>query len=335
MSTCEREYEEDVIHYHKRGGINIFTSYSRLGNKNMVFKKGGVSPNKGKKASPELRKRMSDAQKGKKMPEETKIKISLSMRGRRFTDDHKQKIGEANRGRIWTPESKQKISEVRKGQKMSEVTKLKISEKLKGRVGTNLGKTCSEETRKKISVASTGRKHSEESKLKMSESGKGKKRSEETCRRLGLAKVGHKYNLGHHHTPETKAKISIIHKGKKLTDEHKQKLRDIFSGDKNPSWKGGVSFEPYCIKFTQEFKERVRAYFGYCCVECGKSQGGRKLHIHHVNFDKQTCCNDTIPLFVSLCLSCHAKTNGNRVFWQYWFTETIARLYGGKCYLPK
>src|SRR5208337_386546 len=29
-------------------------------------------------------------------------------------------------------------------------------------------------------------------------------------------------------------------------------------GEKSPGWKGGISFEPYCIKFNKEFKERVR-----------------------------------------------------------------------------
>ena len=115
----------------------------------------------------------------------------------------------------------------------------------------------------------------------------------------------------------------------------KDKIGNEHRGEKSSTWKGGISFEPYCPKFTLSFKERVRASFGYRCVECGSMGGHKKLHVHHVNFDKQTCCNETIPLFVPLCSSCHSKTLRNRIFWQYWFTEMINHLYGGKCYFSK
>lgn len=103
----------------------------------------------------------------------------------------------------------------------------------------------------------------------------------------------------------------------------------------NPSWKGGISFEPYCPKFNREFKERVRAYFGYQCIECGTPQNGKKLGVHHVNFDKMSCCNDVVPLFVPLCNSCHAKSNFNRPYWEQHFTELIDGYYGGKCYFSQ
>ena len=43
----------------------------------------------------------------------------------------------------------------------------------------------------------------------------------------------------------------------------------IKTGEKNSNWNGGTSFEPYCTKFTPEFKERVRAFWGYKCANCG------------------------------------------------------------------
>lgn len=130
----------------------------------------------------------------------------------------------------------------------------------------------------------------------------------------------------------TKTKISLSNMGKVVSDETREKI----SGERSGLWKGGVSFEPYCPKFNNEFKERVRAFFGYQCVECGTPQNGKKLHVHHVNFRKDSCCaEDVIPLFVSLCPSCHSKTNTNRVFWEWWFTEMIDYLYEGRCYLPK
>lgn len=106
-------------------------------------------------------------------------------------------------------------------------------------------------------------------------------------------------------------------------------------GEVNPAWRGGVSFEPYCQKFTKEFKERIRAYFDYTCIECRTPQNGSKLRIHHVNYDKMVCCNETKPLFVPLCQSCHSKTNFNRPYWERHFTDIINQYYEGKCYLPK
>jgi hypothetical protein len=99
-------------------------------------------------------------------------------------------------------------------------------------------------------------------------------------------------------------------------------------GVESPQWKGGISFEPYCPKFNKEFKERVRAFFNHTCVECATPQTVKKLHVHHVNFNKESCCDPSIPLFVPLCDSCHGKTNFNRGFWTYWFTEMITRHYG-------
>ena len=110
------------------------------------------------------------------------------------------------------------------------------------------------------------------------------------------------------------------------------------------NWQGGIDSYPYCIKWTDEFRERVRIYYGYVCVECGTPQFALKgkfkqLSIHHVNYDKDTCCNDKEPLFVCLCNSCNTRANGNkeksRVWWEQHFTDMINNYYSGKCYLTK
>ena len=89
------------------------------------------------------------------------------------------------------------------------------------------------------------------------------------------------------------------------------------------------------IKFKPEFKERVRKFFGRVCVECGAPENGRKLDVHHVNFDKSSCCSDVKPLFVALCRSCHMKTNTNREHWEDRYTQLINEKFEGKCYFPK
>jgi hypothetical protein len=104
----------------------------------------------------------------------------------------------------------------------------------------------------------------------------------------------------------------------------------------NPAWDGGKSFEPYCPKFNDEFKERVRAFFGYQCGECGTPQNGIKLDVHHINANKMSCCDDTIPTFIPLCKSCHSKIKkSNLIYWEQHFTEMIEGYYQGKCYFSQ
>lgn len=131
-------------------------------------------------------------------------------------------------------------------------------------------------------------------------------------------------------------------KGKKRPKEFCEKMHlthiGKFRGAESSHWKGGISFEPYCPKFNNEFKERVRAFFNYTCQLCGHiwQEGEMKLAVHHVNFNKQTCCDSSQPLFVPLCTGkCHSKTNYHRDFWEDWFTEIINEFYNGKCYFTK
>jgi len=90
------------------------------------------------------------------------------------------------------------------------------------------------------------------------------------------------------------------------------------AGAKNPNWRGGTSFEPYCPKFNEAFKESVREKFGRVCFLCPTSEeeNGKKLSVHHVDYNKDCLCGDTKCEFVPLCLSCHSKTNYNRDYWE-------------------
>ena len=134
----------------------------------------------------------------------------------------------------------------------------------------------------------------------------------------GWCKKQREVNLGKYHTEASKQHMS---------DNHAD-----FSGENHPmygkrsgNYKDGISFLPYCEKFDENLKERVRDFFNRCCYICGKSEqeqieemisnGKRpikKLDVHHVNYDKMVCCNDVKPLFVPLCHSCHMKTQKDR-----------------------
>jgi hypothetical protein len=78
----------------------------------------------------------------------------------------------------------------------------------------------------------------------------------------------------------------------------------------------GSSFEPYCHKFNDEFREQVRERDGYICQNCGRTQEEelqelhRILAVHHIHYDKQNCEPDCI----TLCHRCNIKVNYNRKY---------------------
>ena len=105
-------------------------------------------------------------------------------------------------------------------------------------------------------------------------------------------------------------------------------MREIYNGENNHMWRGGSSFEPYCHKFNETFKEKIRDKFNRTCFLCPtteqeqmdamSSQGKRafKLSVHHVSYDKDCLCDDSECEFVPLCDVCHGKTNHNREYWE-------------------
>ena len=83
------------------------------------------------------------------------------------------------------------------------------------------------------------------------------------------------------------------------------------SGSSNPNWKGGISKKPnYSVLFTKTLKDTIRCRDGNICQLCGVTQESltRKLSVHHIDYDKQNCDNHNL---ISLCVTCHSKTNFN------------------------
>lgn len=243
--------------------------------------------------------------------------------GRVISEETRQKISDANKGHIaWN-----------EGKHHSKETILKIKEARKNQV-------FSLETREKMRVSRLGRKHTEESKQKMKDARKKQIFSIETRYKMSKTaqkKVGDKNNFfGKKHTAESKKQMSESlkgitpwNKGIPRTIEEKNKISESkigkYVGANSPTWKGGVSFEPYCHKFTLSLKEKVRNEYGRKCFLCGKTEkaNGRKLDVHHFLYDKMEGCNGNGFKLVPLCRSCHAKTNYNREYFQNMFIEKL------------
>jgi hypothetical protein len=109
--------------------------------------------------------------------------------------------------------------------------------------------------------------------------------------------------------------------------EVRKKISKSKYGSKNPAWQGGISYLPYSYKFTEKLKEKIRERDKFICVGCGKheeseiSNNGRKLTIHHINYNKMDCNKSNL---VSVCTSCNIKANANRDYWFAYYTWQLS-----------
>jgi hypothetical protein len=109
------------------------------------------------------------------------------------------------------------------------------------------------------------------------------------------------------------------------TEEYLSRAREQNSGENNPCWQGGISFEPYSINFNKQLKEKIRFRDGYICQICNNKQDDkRRLTVHHINYDKKDTSDNNL---ISVCIHCHQKTNFNRNYWQTYLSEFIANKY--------
>lgn len=98
------------------------------------------------------------------------------------------------------------------------------------------------------------------------------------------------------------------------------KYREEHSGANHHNWQGGISFEPYSQEFSNRLKQSIRLRDGYRCQICLRPQNelSKNLHVHHIDYNKKNCEEDNL---ISLCSSCHVKTNKDRKGWQSVFAS--------------
>jgi 5-methylcytosine-specific restriction endonuclease McrA len=112
-------------------------------------------------------------------------------------------------------------------------------------------------------------------------------------------KIRGEWLIGRHHTEETRKKMSLAAKG-----------------PLNHNWRNGARQEPYCFKFNFSLKESIRDEFDRKCVLCGGvSEGGRRLDIHHIDYNKMQGCGHNRWNLVPLCNKCHGKMVNDRWYW--------------------
>ena len=196
------------------------------------------------------------------------------------------------------------------------------SEEIGGDRHPMFGKHFSDDSKKKMSVANTGRKSSDETRKKISKATSGSNNP----------------RYGKKVTPEQRQKQSETMK--LFYQKHPEVLivqSENRLGELSSNWRGGISFEPYCPKFNQDLKERVRAFFDNTCITCGKTtkENGKALSVHHVEYDKSACCDGKPVHFAAMCHRCHSKTNFDRERWEAMMHRIIDEIYNGRSYYTK
>lgn len=149
---------------------------------------------------------------------------------------------------------------------------------------------------------------------------KGKKHTKETRQKQSEIKKG-KYTgqnnpmYGKKHTEDTIKKQSKIRIELELSKGENNPMFGVHRfGEQSPNWTGGISFETYPIEFNKELKQFILKRDNYTCQDINCKHTPNKLHIHHIDYDKQ---NNNLENLITLCHSCHSKTNGknNRQYW--------------------
>jgi hypothetical protein len=224
----------------------------------------------------------------------------MAIKGVKFTEEHKRKISESLRGEKCYLFGKKNIRHSEWMRNNSPRKGIHLSEELKSKIrNSNLGKVVSSDSRKRMSISKIGTKRTDETKKKIS------------------------LNHRHMQTEETRKKISDILRGKKrkpLTKEHRKNISigntGKHSGKNCNFWINGKYSKKYSVDWTKTLKRSIRERDNYTCQLCGEKQEDKVFHIHHIDYDKLNCNPNNL---VTLCHSCHSKTNYNRAYWKQVF----------------
>jgi 5-methylcytosine-specific restriction endonuclease McrA len=151
----------------------------------------------------------------------------------------------------------------------------------------------------------------------------GKKRNEFQKQKISLGRLARKNKLGYINSPATRLRMSLSAKKRKrnhLSEYTKQKISNSMKGDKCYNWQGGLSIVSYSIDWTKTLRISIRERDRYICKLCGKKQEDNLHPVHHIDYNKKNCDPKNL---ITLCRSCHIKTNYNREEWKKLFNNLL------------
>ena len=131
--------------------------------------------------------------------------------------------------------------------------------------------------------------------------------------------------IGHKMTENNRQAINKVITGKPRSDITKFKISVANKGSNNGNWLGGVKKgrSAYGYLFTEELKEKIKQRDNHTCQLCNKSN--TFLNVHHIDYNK---LNNKESNLITLCHSCHAKTNiKNREQWKSFLSGILFQKY--------
>ena len=166
--------------------------------------------------------------------------------------------------------------------------------------------------------------HSETSKLAISLNKTGIKLTEEHKRKIkdSASRGNNHWNYKHgetlikHYCLVCNKEISYMTSLKGTGKCSSCIMKELYSiPEKCPNWQNGKSYEIYPLGWNKTFKEQIRRRDEYKCQICGipEVENDRKLHVHHIDYNKKNISPNNL---ISLCTSCHVKTNTERNYWK-------------------
>lgn len=116
---------------------------------------------------------------------------------------------------------------------------------------------------------------------------------------------------------------------KRTKDSRTEYCINCYVGKNTFTWRGGVSKFPYSFDFNEKLKSKIKRRDNFKCQECDLNQKESKLKyntdlaVHHIDYNKW---NNNEANLITLCNSCHAKTNFHMYGWQVYFQERMMGL---------
>lgn len=82
-------------------------------------------------------------------------------------------------------------------------------------------------------------------------------------------------------------------------------------GNLNPNWRGGSQSHDYPAGFFA-IRNSILKRDGNSCASPLCRTDDTRVHVHHIDFDKQNCDESNL---IAVCPSCNARANFNRDLW--------------------
>ncbi|MBV5347957.1 HNH endonuclease [bacterium] len=98
------------------------------------------------------------------------------------------------------------------------------------------------------------------------------------------------------------------------------------TGKTNSNWRGGTSFESYCPIWSDKgYKADIKERDNNICQNPYCFKTTKKLHIHHIDYNKYNCQPSNL---ITVCGSCNSRANKDREWHTEWYQTIMNKKFG-------